>query len=156
MFQCVLGYAIAPILIASIVAFLVHNIFVRIPVTLACWGWSVWGESCNQIIHKDNMLIILSINELLQRYTASRKPNVPCRLPHLSLFLCPCVDDHHPVNLYIMSVRTEKSMHYNRECLHILNGVYEQRIQKIDGYVESLSLRSGSPSLTRSTLANSG
>lgn len=46
MFQCVLGYAIAPILIASIVAFLVHNIIVRIPVTLACWGWSVWGESC--------------------------------------------------------------------------------------------------------------
>ncbi|KIR51667.1 terbinafine resistance locus protein [Cryptococcus gattii Ru294] len=41
---CVLGYAIAPILIASIVAFLVHNIIVRIPVTLACWGWSVWAS----------------------------------------------------------------------------------------------------------------
>lgn len=102
------------------------------------------------------MLIILSINELFQRYTAPREPNIPCRLSHVPLFLCPCVDDHHPVNLYIMSVGTEKSMHYNRECLHILNTLYEQRIQKINDYVESLSLRSGSPSFTRSTLANSG
>ncbi|ODN78730.1 hypothetical protein L202_04296 [Cryptococcus amylolentus CBS 6039] len=41
---CVLGYALAPILIASIVAFFVHNIFVRLPVTLACWAWSVWAS----------------------------------------------------------------------------------------------------------------
>lgn len=42
--QCVLGYALAPILLASIVSLLVHNLFVRIPVSLACWAWSVWGE----------------------------------------------------------------------------------------------------------------
>jgi hypothetical protein len=42
--QCVLGYALAPILLASIVSTLVHNLFVRIPVSLACWAWSVWGE----------------------------------------------------------------------------------------------------------------
>ncbi|WVQ74947.1 hypothetical protein IAR50_004555 [Cryptococcus sp. DSM 104548] len=41
---CVLGYALAPILIASVVAFFVHNIFVRLPVTLACWAWSVWAS----------------------------------------------------------------------------------------------------------------
>lgn len=23
---------------------LVHNLFVRIPVSLACWAWSVWGQ----------------------------------------------------------------------------------------------------------------
>ncbi|WVO13445.1 hypothetical protein L204_101061 [Cryptococcus depauperatus] len=41
---CVLGYALAPILVASIIAFFVRNIFVRIPVTLACWAWSVWAS----------------------------------------------------------------------------------------------------------------
>jgi hypothetical protein len=40
-----LGYALAPILLASIISTLVHNLFVRIPVSLACWAWSVWGES---------------------------------------------------------------------------------------------------------------
>lgn len=44
--QCVLGYALAPILLASVISFLVHNLFVRIPVSLACWAWSVWGTSC--------------------------------------------------------------------------------------------------------------
>jgi hypothetical protein len=41
---CVLGYALAPLLLASIVALLLHNLFVRVPVSLACWAWSVWGE----------------------------------------------------------------------------------------------------------------
>ncbi|WVF72807.1 hypothetical protein IAT40_007625 [Kwoniella sp. CBS 6097] len=41
---CVLGYAIAPILLASIVSLLVHNLFVRVPVSLACWAWSVWAS----------------------------------------------------------------------------------------------------------------
>ncbi|EIW67265.1 hypothetical protein TREMEDRAFT_33675, partial [Tremella mesenterica DSM 1558] len=41
---CVLGYALAPVLLASVVSFLVHNLFVRIPVSLACWGWSVWAS----------------------------------------------------------------------------------------------------------------
>ncbi|GFZ49548.1 Protein YIP4 [Saitozyma sp. JCM 24511] len=41
---CVLGYALAPILLASIVSTLVHNLFVRIPVSLACWAWSVWAS----------------------------------------------------------------------------------------------------------------
>lgn len=39
-----LGYSLAPILLASIISLLVHNLFVRIPVSLLCWGWSVWGE----------------------------------------------------------------------------------------------------------------
>lgn len=41
---CVLGYALAPLLLASIVALLLHNLFVRVPVSLACWAWSVWGK----------------------------------------------------------------------------------------------------------------
>lgn len=42
--QCVLGYSLAPILLASVISLLVHNLFVRIPVSLLCWGWSVWGK----------------------------------------------------------------------------------------------------------------
>ncbi|WVR07596.1 hypothetical protein IAU60_004638 [Kwoniella sp. DSM 27419] len=41
---CVLGYAIAPILLASVLSLLVHNLFVRVPVSLACWAWSVWAS----------------------------------------------------------------------------------------------------------------
>lgn len=41
---CVLGYALAPLLLASIVALLLHNLFVRVPVSLVCFGWSVWGK----------------------------------------------------------------------------------------------------------------
>ncbi|CAK9783510.1 vesicle-mediated transport-related protein [Cutaneotrichosporon oleaginosum] len=41
---CVLGYALAPLLLASIVALLLHNLFVRVPVSLACWAWSVWAS----------------------------------------------------------------------------------------------------------------
>ncbi|KAK1927134.1 putative vesicle-mediated transport-related protein [Papiliotrema laurentii] len=41
---CVLGYALAPILLASIISMLVHNLFVRIPVSLAGWAWSVWAS----------------------------------------------------------------------------------------------------------------
>ncbi|ORY35520.1 Yip1 domain-domain-containing protein [Naematelia encephala] len=41
---CVLGYALAPILLASAISTLVHNIFVRIPISLACFAWSVWAS----------------------------------------------------------------------------------------------------------------
>ncbi|BEI82405.1 hypothetical protein CcaverHIS002_0302730 [Cutaneotrichosporon cavernicola] len=41
---CVLGYALAPLLLASIVALLLHNLFVRVPVSLVCWAWSVWAS----------------------------------------------------------------------------------------------------------------
>lgn len=42
---CVLGYCLFPLLVASVVSFVLHNLFVRIPVSIAAWAWSVWGES---------------------------------------------------------------------------------------------------------------
>ena len=42
---CVLGYALAPLLLASIIALILHPLYVRVPVSLACWAWSVWGKS---------------------------------------------------------------------------------------------------------------
>ncbi|KAK4688803.1 protein YIPF6, partial [Tremellales sp. Uapishka_1] len=41
---CVLGYALAPLLLASIIAFVLHNLFIRVPISLAAWGWSVWAS----------------------------------------------------------------------------------------------------------------
>lgn len=41
---CVLGYCLFPLLVASLVSFVLHNLFVRIPVSIAAWAWSVWGE----------------------------------------------------------------------------------------------------------------
>ncbi|KAL7422733.1 hypothetical protein Q5752_002025 [Cryptotrichosporon argae] len=41
---CVLGYALAPLLLASIISFVLHNLIVRVPVSLACWAWSVWAS----------------------------------------------------------------------------------------------------------------
>jgi hypothetical protein len=40
----VLGYALAPLLLASIIALILHPLYVRVPVALACWAWSVWGK----------------------------------------------------------------------------------------------------------------
>lgn len=53
---CVLGYALAPLLLASIVALLLHNLFVRVPVSLICFGWSVWGKfSCTKVLSEADM-----------------------------------------------------------------------------------------------------
>lgn len=53
---CVLGYALAPLLLASIVALLLHNLFVRVPVSLICFGWSVWGKfSCTGVLSEADM-----------------------------------------------------------------------------------------------------
>ncbi|KAL1405231.1 hypothetical protein Q8F55_008856 [Vanrija albida] len=41
---CVLGYALGPLLLASIVALVLHKLYVRVPVALICWAWSVWAS----------------------------------------------------------------------------------------------------------------
>lgn len=40
---CVLGYCIAPLDIAAFVACFVRIIWVRAPVALVAWAWSIWG-----------------------------------------------------------------------------------------------------------------
>lgn len=40
---CVLGYCIAPLDIAALVSCFVRVIYVRAPVALVGWAWSVWG-----------------------------------------------------------------------------------------------------------------
>jgi hypothetical protein len=44
--QCVLGYCLFPLLLASVVALVLHNLFIRVPISLAAWAWCVWGECC--------------------------------------------------------------------------------------------------------------
>lgn len=42
---CVLGYCVAPLDIAALVACFVRIIWVRAPIAIAGWAWSVWGVS---------------------------------------------------------------------------------------------------------------
>ncbi|KAJ7067023.1 hypothetical protein C8F01DRAFT_1120031 [Mycena amicta] len=41
---CVLGYCIAPLNIAALVAIFVHRIYIRAPVALLAWAWCVWAS----------------------------------------------------------------------------------------------------------------
>ena len=90
--QCVLGYALAPILLASIVSMLVHNLFVRIPVSLACWAWSVWGERL--LSSQRSYAANASFDELLHRHAASRLPDMAGGVPSVPVLLRPIVDDY--------------------------------------------------------------
>jgi len=40
---CVLGYCVAPLDIAALVATFVRLIYIRVPVCLLCWAWCVWA-----------------------------------------------------------------------------------------------------------------
>ncbi|KAG9001660.1 hypothetical protein FRB90_011572, partial [Tulasnella sp. 427] len=40
---CVLGYCIFPLVVAALVSTFFHKLFIRGPVTLAAWAWSVWA-----------------------------------------------------------------------------------------------------------------
>lgn len=40
---CVLGYCIAPLDIAALVACFVRVIYVRAPIAFLAWGWCIWG-----------------------------------------------------------------------------------------------------------------
>jgi len=40
---CVLGYCIAPLDIAALLAVFVRIIYIRVPVCLLCWAWCVWA-----------------------------------------------------------------------------------------------------------------
>lgn len=41
---CVLGYCIFPLVLAAVVAAFVRILWVRAPVAIGAWAWSVWGE----------------------------------------------------------------------------------------------------------------
>lgn len=40
---CVLGYCIAPLDIAALIACFVRVIYIRAPIALLAWAWSIWG-----------------------------------------------------------------------------------------------------------------
>ncbi|EJD49583.1 Yip1-domain-containing protein, partial [Auricularia subglabra TFB-10046 SS5] len=41
---CVLGYCVAPLDIAALIATFVRMMWVRLPITLAAWAWCVWAS----------------------------------------------------------------------------------------------------------------
>jgi hypothetical protein len=62
----VLGYCIAPLNVAALVSTFVHVIYVRAPVALAAWAWSVWGVFSTIFRHRTSILmdVIASVNFL--------------------------------------------------------------------------------------------
>ncbi|KAG8954429.1 hypothetical protein FRC04_011756 [Tulasnella sp. 424] len=40
---CVLGYCIFPLVVAALISTFFHKLFIRGPVTVAAWAWSVWA-----------------------------------------------------------------------------------------------------------------
>lgn len=42
--QCVLGYCLFPLLAAALISMFLHNLLIRLPVSLIAWAWAVWGE----------------------------------------------------------------------------------------------------------------
>ncbi|KAL7417201.1 Yip1 domain-containing protein [Mrakia frigida] len=41
---CVLGYCVAPLLLASIISYFLHSIWIRLPVSLGSVAWAVWAS----------------------------------------------------------------------------------------------------------------
>ena len=39
-----LGYCIFPLVLAAVMAAFVHILWIRAPVAIGAWAWSVWGE----------------------------------------------------------------------------------------------------------------
>jgi hypothetical protein len=93
-----------------VVSLLVHNLFVRIPVSLACWAWSVWGKLSSDLGSGKKLMI--SINELLQWYWARRGPNPTGSLSNVSILFRTRLDDHDPVTM---------SMHYQHDDLILVD-----------------------------------
>jgi len=40
---CVLGYCIAPLNVAALIALFVQKIYIRAPISLAAWAWCIWA-----------------------------------------------------------------------------------------------------------------
>jgi hypothetical protein len=105
--QCVLGYCLFPLLVASIISTVLHNIWIRLPVSLLAWAWCVWGKSpilsraaapFARLLIRLHWLPAVSLDELFGWYQDSRRPIVLGHLPSLPLLFRFQLDDHHSVN----------------------------------------------------------
>ncbi|GHJ85597.1 hypothetical protein NliqN6_1999 [Naganishia liquefaciens] len=41
---CVLGYCLFPLLAAAVISSFLHNLLIRLPVSLIAWAWAVWAS----------------------------------------------------------------------------------------------------------------
>jgi hypothetical protein len=123
-----------------VVSLLVHNLFVRIPVSLACWAWSVWGKLSSDLGSGKKLMI--SINELLQWYWIRRGPNPLGSLSNVSILFRTRLDDYDSVTI---------SMHYQHDDLILVDRRrYHYRI--IYNYGLQYRLRAGMTSRWRREL----
>ena len=94
-----------PLLVASIVSIVLHNIWIRLPVSLLAWAWCVWGKSpilsrsAVSIARSLMRLLSLSLDELFGWYQDPRRPIVLGHLPSLPLLFRFQLDDHHSVDI---------------------------------------------------------
>ena len=51
---CVLGYCVAPLDAAALVACFVSKIWIRVPVVLGAWAWCVWCEWFLRLVRSEN------------------------------------------------------------------------------------------------------
>lgn len=105
-----LGYCLAPLLLASILSFFFHAIYIRAPVSFLAVGWAVWGTSSlhaeclssrskspESLSNPPCHFLVGSERQLPQGCQAPTIAPDPGRLPALSLLLRVGVDDSNPV-----------------------------------------------------------
>ena len=54
---CVLGYCVAPLDAAALVACFTSTIWIRVPVVLGAWGWCVWGPCSLCFVREEDDLM---------------------------------------------------------------------------------------------------
>jgi hypothetical protein len=65
---CVLGYCVAPLNIAALIACFVRIIWIRAPIALGGWAWCIWGENrTSSQINASNLMALDSICKFLGR-----------------------------------------------------------------------------------------
>jgi len=81
---CVLGYCVAPLDIAALVACFIRIIWVRAPIAIAGWAWSVWGMCCALMqVQSTETDLDCSVSELLGWRKNRTAACSTCRIPTL-------------------------------------------------------------------------
>lgn len=81
---CVLGYCVAPLDIAALVACFIRIIWVRAPIAIAGWAWSVWGMCYAPIqVQSTDIDPDCSVSELLGWRKNRTAACSTCRIPTL-------------------------------------------------------------------------
>ena len=62
---CVLGYCVAPLDIAALIACFVRKLWIRAPIALLAWAWCCWGEPVSLLFGNAHSTYIIFMQRLL-------------------------------------------------------------------------------------------